>query len=1220
MSNHPDSTSREPLARLTGQPPFKTGKVPLGFGNRKKSQMERQPNTWTNDSRTSQPNQTTPKGASGGSKKPHNLSLKDAHTEQRGGTTNDSRINQQEPATEKRVFSAPTKLLVSRTKGTQTRQEGATTDISSGVQSSSIPPPSTPDSVEEATTPPTFSNPAVPNDSMDNSRDDKAPNNTPEIAEQGYIGVPQDKMYMMAKTSGLFAGSTSRPEIFNNLCESQGRPAQLSDFVMESDSKVANRNTNSAANGRVQTPRGRPMLKTPVESPRNLQQPDQRPRLQTPDLQTPDRYSVDFQTPDRDSVDFQTPDRDSVDRQTRDRKTETGNQIISRPILTIHLFSVEKKHFMSAFAVFSQKFGRARETGSNNSSPTRSRSRSKDRPLEGRDSRSSSVQYIPPSSASPAPTTSAQLPNQESTVGAPTGSNTPSAQPSTSKIRATREDSVQLIPPPSASPAQAASAELANQESSRGAQAASGALAGSDISPAQPAPSKVRATREDSVQWIPPSPVGPTPSVSTPLANHESSRRARGVSRAPDSSSAQRSPSPSGVRAIRARSVRCTPARVVAPSPSASRPVSTPPNTLSAQGSHSPLEVRAGRTRSGQMIPIPSVTSASLSPSNHSIVAQSEFSLRPRNTVANLSSDPSTTVRISPPATRKRTLTTTQDNQDSSQCSSSSAPPKKRLVPAWARQRVEEKEVVQYRPPQRHEVGLLTVSFFSLAFKNLSSFLQKTQVLRIARSIKDASKGENNSLWLENVKKNLNRVIQEGKLLARKQDYIVQAISQILCEKNLTVVALADKECQVGNGKKTYHAVQLESVSNGEMKGKCLCPYRRQITMDIDQVVCDPTLLESIRPTLHLENLQNSFYEVTHWQQAKANFTQGLWRLMEIGQHFELQLEECPEFVAVVRVVANHYGLLVVAVGNRDLRTVHVTNPYCHEMGWALAQRDLPMGQHVQYVPGLDKMLENDAEVVPSVVFRDNAIHTHRVSENDVVAYLDSEQNAFYYAHIITRVPEDDHFFHLQVGKREVVNPRPVHVFDVEEFYKEAIDGMLLASFHIYHRRIFPIDLVLEFGAEIHLPEDGDRERAERVLGTPCSSDAAAYIQLYTRGEGHCLGQNVGANHDHILTARALGPRKMADIKAKMSTLRFVEILREKSDGTMKLKGAQVVKASRNMLCLKVAHEEKLVYTHIADPNIFRYGTCDEMGILIEWERAIIMRDIKEEVEDDYPN
>ncbi|KAF1745678.1 hypothetical protein GCK72_022125 [Caenorhabditis remanei] len=1066
MSNHPDSTSREPLARLTGQPPFKTGKVPLGFGNRKKCQMERQPNTWTNDSRTSQPNQTSPK-------------------------------------------RAPTKLLVSRTKETQTKQEGATSDSSCGVQASSVAPSSIPDSVGEATTSPAFSNAAVPNDSMDNSRDDKAPNKTPEIAEQGYIGVPQDKIFMMAKTSGLFAGSTSRPEIFNNLCESQGRPAQLSDFVMESDSKVANRNTNSAANGRIQTPRGRPMQKTPVESPRNLQQPDQRPRHQTPDLQTPDRDSVDFQTPDRDSVDFQTPDRDSVDRQTPVRKTET----------------VEKKHFMSAFAVFNQKFGTARETGANNSSPPRSRS-----PSEGRDSRSSSVQYIPPSSAPAAPTASTQLPNKESTAGAPTGSKHPSAQPSTSEIRATREDSVQLIPPPSASPA-------------------------------------------------------------------------RGVPRAPDSSSAQRSPSPSGVRAIRARSVRCTPARVVAPSPSASRPVATPPNILSAQGSSSPLEVRAGRTRSRQALPIPSVTSASLSPSNHSIVAQSEFSLRPRDTVANPSSSPNENVRISPPATRKRTLTTPLD-QNSSQGSSLSAPPKKRLVPAWARQRVEEKEVVQYRPPQRHEVGLLT----------------KKQVLRIARSIKDASKGENNSLWLDNVKKNLNRVIQEGRLLARKQDYIVQAISQILCEKNLTVVALADKECQVGNGKKTYHAVQLESVSNGEMKGKCLCPYRRQITMDIDQVVCDPTLLESIRPTLHLENLQNSFYEVSHWQQAKANFTQGLWRLMEIGQHFELQLEECPEFVAVVRVVANHYGLLVVAVGNRDLRTVHVTNPYCHEMGWALAQRDLPMGQHVQYVPGLDKMLENDAEVVPSVVFRDNAIHTHRVSENDVVAYLDSEQNAFYYAHIITRVPEDDHFFHLQVGKREVVNPRPVHVFDVEEFHKEAIDGMLLASFHIYHRRIFPIDLVLEFGAEIRLPEDGDRERAERVLGTPCSSDAAAYIQLYTRGEGHCLGQNVGANHDHILTARALGPRKMADIKAKMSTLRFVEILREKSDGTMKLKGAQVVKASRNMLCLKVAHEEKLVYTHIADPNIFRYGTCDEMGILIEWERAIIMRDIKEEVEDDYPN
>ncbi|KAF1760507.1 hypothetical protein GCK72_008756 [Caenorhabditis remanei] len=72
MSNHHDSTSREPLARLTGQPPFKTGKVPSGFGNRKKSQMERQ-----QDSCSSQPDQTTPKRASDDSTKPHTSSLKD---------------------------------------------------------------------------------------------------------------------------------------------------------------------------------------------------------------------------------------------------------------------------------------------------------------------------------------------------------------------------------------------------------------------------------------------------------------------------------------------------------------------------------------------------------------------------------------------------------------------------------------------------------------------------------------------------------------------------------------------------------------------------------------------------------------------------------------------------------------------------------------------------------------------------------------------------------------------------------------------------------------------------------------------------------------------------------------------------------------------------------------------------------------------------------------
>ncbi|CAO4381787.1 unnamed protein product [Caenorhabditis nigoni] len=440
-----------------------------------------------------------------------------------------------------------------------------------------------------------------------------------------------------------------------------------------------------------------------------------------------------------------------------------------------------------------------------------------------------------------------------------------------------------------------------------------------------------------------------------------------------------------------------------------------------------------------------------------------------------------------------------------------------------------------------------------------------------------------NKSWINFVKAGIKDVGQEGALISPFHSMSAASLKWTLLHLNQIVFTETNK-CKLG-----IHAVRVLDFNKrdgGLVSVCCLCKGSSKEVEEIyvEDIIADYNLIKTNIDAMY-EEFKDSIidhrwdlYNVKDWELSVPNMEKGCLDLIEIGQVFEMQLEEDPHIVVLATVTRNHHGLLCVQFGGKYTRMIHMLNTCCHQIGWTQKQKDEKLLRpRVDLIAGLEEEVSNRLEPVTHLVFLNNDVMKHRLERGAVLVYLNHDRNRFYFAHMVPTEDECPFYFHLCIGKDFVLHPNTNKP----------------AFFHIYHEQLFAWSLIRKEPVRCHLPDGFEFHPKDK---NKYEEEIDIYVNYFTRDSKALVTEGVGPQDEYRQHINSLDAERIKAIKKGLKSLKYVEILLPTPDGYSQLHAAEVVRVSINLLTLKVPGKRGIIYAHPFDSNVYHFGACVDVS------------------------
>ncbi|CAJ0944910.1 unnamed protein product, partial [Mesorhabditis belari] len=170
--------------------------------------------------------------------------------------------------------------------------------------------------------------------------------------------------------------------------------------------------------------------------------------------------------------------------------------------------------------------------------------------------------------------------------------------------------------------------------------------------------------------------------------------------------------------------------------------------------------------------------------------------------------------------------------------------------------------------------------------------------------------------------------------------------------------------------------------------------------------------------------------------------------LIEIGEYFELQDEQDPRVVSIVKVLQNHSGLIFYGIEEKEepIGCIHMANERCHAVGWGQQREQAGIAYHQNDQILLEKAHEKP---VNQLIFEHNPVLRHTVKLGQMVEVVDSFGNGLIYPGYISAIL-NDYYFRVAVCTEDIDSDYELTAHSAHPFIFQAgwskVNGLRLST------------------------------------------------------------------------------------------------------------------------------------------------------------------------------